>query len=432
MTRYILILFLLGLFGCSFDTRSGIWTDEKKLEISKKNVLKIFESEKILRKEINSNLILKITEQSLSAQKPSNLRNDLGITLIKKEIDKSSKFKFSKISNFKYFEPELVFDGNNFVFFDDKGNILKFDKSFNLIWKKNFYTKQERKLKPILNFYTIEKYLIVIDSIGKFYAVDLISGDLIWSQYNKNPFNSQIKVSNNKIYAIDFNNILRCFSLKDGSELWKFNSENSFLKSNKRNSLVIKNNIVYFNNSLGDISAVGINEGSLIWQTPTQSSAIYENAFSLKMSDLVISGEDLVFSNNKNEIYSINLINGILNWKQNINSSVRPVIINDLIFTVSNEGYLFTLDKYSGNIIKITDVFSQFKSKKRKKIYPIGFVVSEKNILLTTSNGRLLVIDLKSGKPFSVLKIDNEKISRPFIFGQKILLVKDNAIIRLN
>ena len=274
--------------------------------------------------------------------------------------------------------------------------------------------------------------LIVTDTIGKIYRIDLNTGKLIWKKTNSNPFNSEIKIYGNQIFVVDLNNILRKYNLKDGTELWKFNSENSFLKSNKRNSLVIKNNIVYFNNSLGDISAVGINEGSLIWQTPTQSSAIYENAFSLKMSDLVISGEDLVFSNNKNEIYSINLINGILNWKQNINSSVRPVIINDLIFTVSNEGYLFTLDKYSGNIIKITDVFSQFKSKKRKKIYPIGFVVSEKNILLTTSNGRLLVIDLKSGKPFSVLKIDNEKISRPFIFGQKILLVKDNAIIRLN
>ena len=125
MTRYILILFFLGLLGCSFDTRSGIWTDEKKVEKLKKNVSKIFESEKVLKKEVNSNLILKLTGQSLSDQKPSNLRNDLGINLIKKEINKSSKFKFSKISNFKYFEPELVFDGNNFVFFDDKGNILK-------------------------------------------------------------------------------------------------------------------------------------------------------------------------------------------------------------------------------------------------------------------------------------------------------------------
>ena len=65
MTRYILILFFLGLLGCSFDTRSGIWTDEKKIEKLKKNVSKIFESEKVLKKEINSNLILKITEQSI-------------------------------------------------------------------------------------------------------------------------------------------------------------------------------------------------------------------------------------------------------------------------------------------------------------------------------------------------------------------------------
>jgi len=146
--------------GCSFDTRSGIWTEEKKLEKLNKNVSKIFESEKILTKEINSNLILKFDKQSSLAQtqKQSNLRNDLGISYFKKKINKSSKFKFSKIKDFKYFEPELVFDGNNFIFFDDKGNLLKFDSSFNLIWKKNYYSKQERKLKPILNFYTINNY----------------------------------------------------------------------------------------------------------------------------------------------------------------------------------------------------------------------------------------------------------------------------------
>lgn len=432
MTRYILILFLLGLFGCSFDTRSGIWTDEKKLEISKKNVLKIFESEKILRKEINSNLILKITEQSLSAQKPSNLRNDLGITLIKKEIDKSSKFKFSKISNFKYFEPELVFDGNNFVFFDDKGNILKFDKSFNLIWKKNFYTKQERKLKPILNFYTIEKYLIVIDSIGKFYAVDLISGDLIWSQYNKNPFNSQIKVSNNKIYAIDFNNILRCFSLKDGSELWKFNSENSFLKSNKRNSLILNNNIIYFNNSLGDILAIDAIKGSLIWQTPTQSSAIYENSFSLINSDLVARANELIFSNNRNEFYSINLTNGIINWKQKINSTVRPIFFYDFIFTISEEGFFFVIDRNSGNIIRSTDIFKNFNQKKREAIKPVGFVLDNEKMVISSDSGHLLNIDISTGKINSIIKIENGSISRPFVFDQKLILVKNDAIIKLN
>ncbi len=376
MIKIWILFFLLIFSGCSLDTKSGIWTKDKEIKKVEKNINKIFKEKDIIIKEFNSNLLIKIDKSKILKKKINGNTNNSGLSLFNEEIKRSSKFNFKKIDNFSYFEPELVSDGKNFIFFDDKSNLLKFDKDFKLIWKINIY--------------------------------------------------------NNQIFVVDLNNILRSYNLKDGTELWKFKSENSFLKSNKRNSLVIKNNIVYFNNSLGDILAVNINEGSLIWQTPTQSSSIYENAFSLKMSDLVISKEDLIFSNNKNEIYSINLMSGILNWKQNINSSVRPVIINDFIFTVSNEGYLFTLDRYSGNIIKITDVFSQFKTKKRKKIYPIGFVVSEKNILLTTSNGRLLVIDLKSGKPLSILKIDNEKISRPFIFGQKILLVKDNAIIRLN
>jgi outer membrane protein assembly factor BamB len=430
--RVWILSLLLIISGCSFDTKSGIWTNDEEIKKVKKNVNKFFKDKNIINKELNSNLFLKIDKSNVLKKKLNDNTNNSSLSVFNGEIKKSSKFKFKKINNFSYFEPELVSDGKSFIFFDDKSNLLKFDKDFKLIWKNNIYSKHEKKLKPILVFVLKKDSLIVTDTIGKIYRMDLNTGKLIWKKNNLNPFNSEIKIYNNKIFVVDLNNILISYNLKDGTELWKFKSENTFLKSNKRNSLVIKNQIVYFNNSLGDITAVSTIDGSLIWQTPTQSSSIYENAFGLKMSDLVISEEDLIFSNNKNEIYSISLVNGVLNWKQNINSSVRPVIVNNMIFTVSNEGYLFTLDKYTGNIIKITDVFSQFKVKKRKKIYPIGFIVSEKNILLTTSNGRLLVIDLKSGKTFSMLKIDNEKISRPFIFGQKILLVKNNAIIRLN
>ena len=146
------------------------------------------------------------------------------------------------------------------------------------------------------------------------------------------------------------------------------------------------------------------------------------------MSDLVISGEDIIFSNNRNEFYSFNLINGVLNWKQNINSSVRPIIINNHIFTFSNEGYFFLIDRKSGNIIRITNVFKNFN----KSIYPIGFIVGQKEILLSTSNGRLLIVDIATGKTKSILKIDNDMISRPFVFNKQVLLVKNNSIIRLN
>ena len=71
-------------------------------------------------------------------------------------------------------------------------------------------------------------------------------------------------------------------------------------------------------------------------------------------------------------------------------------------------------------------------SKKRKKILPTGFIVGLKNIYLSTNIGRLLVIDIKSGKTISTLKIDKDKISRPFVSNQNLYLAKDNAIIKLN
>ena len=107
-------------------------------------------------------------------------------------------------------------------------------------------------------------------------------------------------------------------------------------------------------------------------------------------------------------------------------------IYNNLIFTFSNEGYFFVIDKNNGNIIRITDVFNVFENNKRKKINPIGFIAGTKKIVLSLNNGRLLIIDILTGKTEKISKIDNEKISRPFIFDKKIMLVKNDSIIRLN
>ena len=51
--------------------------------------------------------------------------------------------------------------------------------------------------------------------------------------------------------------------------------------------------------------------------------------------------KSIFFSNNKNEFYSIDIKTGVTNWINEINSNLTPIIIGNLIFTVSNEGYLY-------------------------------------------------------------------------------------------
>ena len=431
--RYFVFLFLLT--NCSLDTKSGIWTDKKVLileENKKNNISEVFIKNKPLDKKFNSNLEIKLTSKLINNSFINNLTNNNGRINYDGELKKISKFKFSKINNFEYNEPELIFESDNLIFFDKKGSIIKFDSNSKIIWKKNYYNKAEKKIQPILTFGQRLETLIVADNISKYYAINIKDGSLLWSKYNSSPFNSQVKAHNDKFFVIDFNNILRCFSVKDGSEIWSIKANNSFIKSEKKLSIAIINNILYFNNSTGDITAVDINNGNMLWQTPTQSSSLYENAFLLKTSNIVVNRKMIIFSNNKNEFYSLDLTSGNLRWKQNINSSTQPTIINNLIFTITNEGYLTILEGETGNIIRITDIFSSIKEKRRKTINPVGFIVAKENIYLTTDNGRLFVVDIKSGQTKSVIKIDNNKISRPFILNENLFLVKDNSIIKLD
>ena len=301
-----------------------------------------------------------------------------------------------------------------------------------MIWKKNFYSKSEKKLQPILQFVNNNKYLIVADNIAKYYMINIDTGNLIWSKSNLAPFNSQIKIYEDKFFIIDLSNTLRCFSLKDGSELWNIKTESSLIRSQKKLSMVIVDDKIYFNNSLGDISAVDLTRGELLWQLPTHSSLIYEAAFSLQTSDLISDNETIFFSNNKNEFYSIDIKTGSFNWKNKINSNLRSTLIGSYLISVSNEGYLIIIEKKTGNIIRVTDVFQNFKNKKRLEVKPIGFLVGLNKIYLSTSIGRLLVIDISTGKTIATLKIDNEKISKPFIQDKNLFLIKDNAVIKLN
>jgi len=433
VNKFLLLSFiLLQLNACSFDTKSGIWTEKKDLVLKNTKSTQVFAEEEILENEFNSKLELTLESKVINSSFANNLTNNIGRINYDGELKKISKYKFSKIDNFEYYEPELIFDNSNIIFFDKTGSIIKFDSNSDIIWKKNYYNKQEKKLRPVLTLAKNSETLIVADNISKYYAVDLKNGELLWSKYNQSPFNSQIKTYEDMFFIIDLNNVLRCLSIKDGKEFWNVKGDNTFIKSQKKLSIIIVKDVLYFNDSAGNITAINISDGNMLWQTPTQSSTIFEDTFLLRTSHIIANQEMIVFSNNKNEFYSLDLITGNLRWKQNVNSSLQSTIINDLIFSITNEGYLVIIDSRDGNIVRITDVFSEIKKKQRAKINPVGFVVAKDNIYLTENNGRLFVIDIKLGKTKSIIKIDNNKISKPFILNQNMFLIKDDSIIKLD
>ena len=422
MNKFFLYLLLLTLSSCGLG--------DKEIEEQGKNSKIIFEKSKPIIKELNSDLKIKLNKLTKGEVFLANNTNNIGNINFETDFKKTSSYKFSSIKEFNFNQPELIFtNDNSIVFFNGKGSIFKINKDLKEIWEVNYYTKKEKKLKPIIYFAQVDNKLIAADNLSKVYLINLENGNLINTIENNAGFNSNIKVSNDKFLIVDLNNTIRCFSSNKGNEIWNFDTENPFIKSKKKLSLIIKGELVFFVNSIGDITALNINTGSVFWQTPTQSNLIYQEAFTLENSDLVFANDSIYFSNNKNELFSIDARTGIVNWKQTVNSTLEPIIIENLVFSVSREGYLFVIDNKRGNIIRITNMLKNIKNKKNE-IKPSGFIIARNKIYLSLNNGRVIKSDVTTGIEENIYKLSGSKLLRPKIFGENMYLLKNNAIIK--
>ena len=425
------VLILLILNNCSTSKKAGFWNKDDKNQQQIENNKTILTKQIRPEEEFNSNLYVKISNGKLN-QNSLNDQNDTGELTYEGVLEKIGKYNFSKFNDFNFISPSPLFYNNNLVFYDNKGEITLYDENQKTLWKNNFYNKSEKKIRPRLNFALKNNILIVTDDVAKYYAINIDTGELLWTKTNIVPFNSNIKIKDDVFYVVDYKNILRSISIKDGSEIWNLKTEESLTKSNTQISIALDDKNIYFNNSIGDITAVDIKSGQLVWQLPTQNNNISQNAFQLSNSELVINENTIFFSNNKNEFYSIDSATGLINWKTEISSDLKPVVIGKLIITISEKGYLYIIDKKSGNIIRINDLYKNYKDKKRNQIKPTGFIVALNKIYLTNSDGKLIIVNSNEGNILNVVKVSGGKILQPFINENNLFLISNGSIIKFN
>ena len=432
MNRLILtIISIFFLNNCSLNENSRIWKDkERKLE-NEKNIKKAFSNEKKIITEFNKELKLDLTNIKTNKRTLDN-KNNYGSQDYEGLTKKIGSYKFSKFDDINQLNFKPIFLKDGLIFFDKKGTIIRYDNAKKILWKKNYYSKAEKKLRPKLNFILDNQNLLITDNIAKYYSININSGKLNWSKNNAYPFNSEVKKYKNKIFVVDYKNTLRCYNIIDGSECWNLPTEDSFTISNSKFSLIAFDDKIVFSNSIGDITAVNIDSGLIMWQLPTQSSSIINETYNFKISKLVSDNVSIFFSNNKNEFYSVNSKTGTTNWINKVNSNISPILSGNFIFTVSNEGYLYVLDKSKGNIIRITDLYKNYKIKKRKNVMPTGFVIGNTKLYLTNSDGKMIIVDLNNGNVINIEKVSGDLISKPFIFNQNLFIIRNGSIIQYN
>ena len=179
--KYLIIILIIYLFtGCSFDSKTGIWSGSEKekmrvaeLEKEQKriiDVVRVYTSDSTVSKEIPGIKSINLTvPKTNSSWKMSglNLQNfvgniylsGIGNNFLKKKIGKD-KFSISQVRT-----SPLVFN-DNIIFADDTGTIFSINQRGKINWKKIFIKKYTKKYIKIYLYLFIKLKFISPITLG--------------------------------------------------------------------------------------------------------------------------------------------------------------------------------------------------------------------------------------------------------------------------
>ncbi len=440
--KFIIIFFLIIILqSCSFDNKSGIWSNVSE-PIKKQNSAfkdfksfstikeKIFQKQKPLDKNFTFNILNGkiITEWKDEFLSESNLKENFVYKNTNQNYSKSRKVSRSKLNN------DLLYENNIAIFTDIKGNIITYSlKDKSNLKKFNFYKKRFKYIKKDLNIVVEEGTIFVSDNIGYLYAYNHKSDKILWAKKFKIPFRSNIKFKDQKIFTADQNNNLFIINATNGEIIKQIPTEEMLVKNNYKNNIAINNDNLFFLNTFGSIYSLNLTTLKVNWFLNINStlSTDLSNLFFAK--PIKIFKDKLIIMTNKN-LQVLDSRTGLNIFKLPIKAQTETIINNDYIFFVTKDNLLISLDLNTGYVIYSKnigeEIIKNMNLKKNKlKIKFIDFVNSQ--IYLYLENSKIVKLDVY-GQIRNIQKLPKKIYSRPIFINSKILYISDkNQIVIL-
>ena len=434
----LIIIFLLS--NCSFDNKSGIWTNNNS-NVKKEDQFKDFETlysqtqtfNTIVRPDKSLMIILDPIKKNYKwtdeFYNDSNNLENFAYKELNEIIFKSQKISRSEVKK------TFLFENQNAIFVDYKGNIIVYSlEKENIIFKYNFYKKNYKKIKKILNFIVEDNIIYVGDNFGYLYAVDYVNNKLIWAKNFKIPFRSNLKILENKLIIADTNNSLIYINKTNGNKLKAIPTEETLIMNNFVNSLATIKENLYYLNTYGSLYSLN-NNGRIKWFINLNQSIDINPTNLFNSNPIVINKDKLIISTNL-FLYFIDLNSGSTLFKISISSLFRPIVSGDNLFLITKDNLLVSVNINSFKInysVDLEQTIANFLDVKKKKPISIKtLLLVNNNLFLFLNNSFFIKLDL-IGEIKEISKLSSKIKSDPIFINESLIYINNkNKLIISN
>jgi outer membrane protein assembly factor BamB len=261
-------------------------------------------------------------------------------------------------------------------------------------------------------------------------AVNLKDGSVLWNKIlDKKVLKSAPAVSKKYVFVLTSDNVLHSFRRVGGSEDFKHKGLPVLTSFEKGAKVVVDRNqniVVPFSN--GEIHYL-TSRGRFLFASNVKNYRGVKEANLLKdiVGEPVVDGDKVVVAGMANSLKVINLRNAKVLWEKDLKVVSKPVVAYGYVFVQDENGNIFAFGEDSAKVY--------WKNKLPKLeggAVWFGPVENSGKLLFSSSDGRLLVLDMKSGEELFIKKLYDDGFAQEVIVsGENIILTMEDGEIKI-
>lgn len=322
----------------------------------------------------------------------------------------------------------IVYDGKIYTL-DAAGTVTAFGNGGSIAWRFSVKPEGEKNAeKGYGGGLAADGGRIFIGTgYGTVVALDAKSGKKFWEQSVGVPVRSSPSAAGDRVFVVTTDGVLYCLSAADGSEVWTFKGvpEKASLVNNA--SPAIDGDTVVAPFSSGDVVALKISTGQVMW---TESLARTRSASSLaSMSDAarpVVDGGMVFAVGHAGRMIATSARTGERQWAITVPSLQQPWVIAETIFVIDTTGQIMAVTRRDGKV--------QWTAKlPGQGVQWSGPVLAGGKLWAVSSKGVLVGVEAQTGKVSGTLELGGEINIAPVVAGGRMYVLTDSAkLIALN
>lgn len=272
--------------------------------------------------------------------------------------------------------------------------------------------------------------IFVASGLGKMVALDAQTGELKWARQTRVPLNSVPTVDNGRVFVISDDNELFALNAETGEVLWSYQGiiETASMLTSPAPAVI--DDVVIAPFSSGELIALRVQNGGVLWQDALSSTARLTPLASLNdiSGGPAVADGYVIATAQSGVMTAFDLRTGQRVWSVPAGSLSIPLIAGDVVFTATTTGQVAALSKLDGTILWIQQLENYKNAKKRKKrTVWTGPVLAGNRLLVASSGGDVTILDPRSGSVLKDMKVNSGVFVPPVIANETVYILTDDA-----